>query len=308
MKFVWKYLPVFFMWAISLSVLNNALHHIAPPVESVRLLSLCPLAGFLILLWHACRKEYGEGHFARQFVAWSLPMTVIYLTPFLYGSSMPLDLETQRVIYEFSALLQFVILLIHGRTWLKSWDWAWIFGVTLCFGLILENGGITLGVFSEPGYLLYLPLLPAPLATALGWANVLYCAFFICERVLPEMTPFRRGLVCALVGLALDIPFDPVATRLEWWVWAPSLEAKVWGVPVINFIAWFWALFPYCSVYYLVRGIKGYSEGRKIGLLLAGFPLILAGELAGVILSLALAGDREGIILIQRFFTSLGLI
>ena len=302
MKLVWKNLPVFFIWAVGLSVLGNALHSISPPVGIVGLLALFPLAVFLVLLLQACRRERGQGSYAWLFLAWALPMTAVYLTPFMHGTSVPLNPDAQRLVYELSALAQFVVLAIHGRTWLRSWDWAWIFGVTLLFGLILENGDILLGVFSEPGYLLYVPGLPAPPATALGWANVLYCAFFICERVLPEMTAVGRGLVCTLVGLVLDIPFDPVATRLGWWVWAPSLDTEIWGVPVINFIAWFWALFPYCTVYYRVRGMEGVPEGRKMGVLLAGFPLILAGELLCVMSSLALAGDREGLSLILRFF------
>ncbi len=297
---------MFFIWLIGLSVLNNALHHVSPPVESVKALSFFPLACSLILLWYACRKEYGGERMLRSFFPWAAGMTILYLTPFMHGLSLPLDMQTQRSIYEFSALAQFGLLLVHARTWFKPWDWVWIFGVTLFFGMILENGGIILGVFSEPGYLLYLPGLPAPLATALGWVNVLYCAFFAVERILPNMSPYGRGLVCALIGLSLDVVFDPVATRLGWWVWAPSLEVKIWEVPIINFIAWFWALFPYVTVYYWVRGMENYGEGRKVIYLVGGFPVILLGEFLGVITNLALAGDWAGLLVIHRFFINFG--
>jgi hypothetical protein len=307
MRFVWRYLPVFFIWFIGLSVLNNALHHISPPVDGVRLLAVFPLGVFLIFLWFACRKEYGRKGAYRRYISWGAGMTILYCIPFLHGLTMPLGLESQKLIYEFSALAQFAILIAHARTWFKAWDWAWVFGVTLFFGMLLENGGIMLGVFSEPGFLLYLPGLPAPLATAFGWANVLYCAFFAIEQVLPPMPPAARGLACAFIGLSLDLPFDPVATRLGWWVWDASLNATVWGVPVINFIAWFWALFPYGALYYWVRERGKWSEGKKVGWFVAGFPVILLGEFLCVFASLTLAGDQAGLALIQRFFSALGL-
>lgn len=304
---MWRNLPVFFIWLIGLSVLNNALHHVSPPVERVRALSFFPIACSLILLWYACRKEYGGERMLRLFFSWAAGMTILYLTLSMHGLNLPLDMQTQRSIYEFSALAQFVLLLIHARTWFKPWDWVWVFGVTLFFGIILENGGIILGVFSEPGYLFYVPGLPAPVATALGWANVLYCAFFAVERILPHMAPVGRGLVCALIGLSLDVLFDPVATRLGWWVWNPALEVKIWEVPIINFIAWFWALFPYAAVYYWVRGMGKYGEGGKVFYLMGWFPVILTAEFLGVIASLAMVGDRAGLALIRRFFSSLGL-
>lgn len=308
MRFVWRYLPVFFIWFVGLSVLNNALHHIDPPLLSVRTLSLFPLAVSLTLLWFACRKEQGWKGTARMFIPWAAGMTAIYLTPFLHGLSLPLDGKAQRLLYELSALGQFTILLLHGRTWLLRWDWVWVFGVTLLFGLILENGGIILGFFSEPGYLLYFPVFPAPLATTLGWVNVLYCAFFAVEKLLPPMPAIVKGLVCVLIGLSLDIPFDPVATRLGWWVWEPSLSAKIWNVPTVNFIAWFWALFPYGTAYYWVRQWKNYGEGRKVFLLVGSFPVILMVEFLGVVASLFLAGDRESLFIFERFFSSLGLL
>jgi hypothetical protein len=305
MKFVWRYLPVFLIWFIGLGVLNNALHHISPPVRGVGGLALLPLGASLILLWYACRREYGEG-FIRRFISWASGMILLYLTPYLHSFSLPLDLGTQKLLYEFSALVFFAILVAHARTWFSFWDWVWVYGVSLVFGLILENGGIMLGVFSEPGFLFYLPALPAPLATGLGWANVLYCAFFAIERVLPPMRPVGRGLACAAIGLSMDLPFDPVATRLGWWVWEASLGAKAWGVPAINFIAWFWALFPYAAFYYRERENRDWSEGKKVGVFVAAFPAILAGEFLGVVATLAVVGDRAALAVMQRFFSSLG--
>jgi hypothetical protein len=307
MRFVWRNLPVFFIWFIGLSVLNNSLHHIAPPVENAGLLSFFPLACSIVLLWFSCKGDYGDEKMLKPFFAWTVGLTALYLTPFMHGLSMPFDINTQRLIYEFSALAQFAILLTHAKGWFTRNDWIWVFGVTLVFGLILENGGIVLGFFSEPGYLLYLPGVPAPLATALGWVNVLYCAFFAVERLLPRMPPLGKGLVCAFMGLSLDIPFDPVATRLEWWVWDPSLSVRIWDVPVVNFIAWFWALFPYAALYYWMRGREGYGEKRKVIYFVGSFPLILAGEFLGVIASLALVGDRAGLIVIRKFFSALFL-
>lgn len=308
MRFLWKNLPVFFIWFVGLSVLNNGLHHIVPPLESIRYLSLLSLAASLTLLWFACRKERGGEGTVHMYLLWAAGMTAVYLTPLLHGHSLPLDEKTQRLWYEFSALAQFVILFVHGRTWLVRWDWVWVFGVTLVFGLILENGGIIIGFFSEPGYLLYIPGLPAPLATALGWVNVLYCTFFAVEKLLPPMPAAAKGLVCTLIGLSLDIPFDPVATRLGWWVWDLSLGAKIWGVPAVNFIAWFWALFPYGTAYYWVRQWKNYGEGRKVLLMVGSFPVILMVEFLGVVASLSLTGDRESILIFKRFFSSLGLM
>ena len=150
-------------------------------------------------------------------------------------------------------------------------------------------------------------MLPAPLATALGWVNVMYCAFFSIEKLLPQMGSIQKGLVCAFIGLSLDLPFDPVATRLGWWVWDPSLQSKLWDVPVINFIAWFWALFPYGAAYYWARQWNSWEEGKKVGLFLGSFPLILGVELLGVMVCLSLSGDREAIFIFQRFFSSMGL-
>jgi len=300
MHFIWKNLPVFFICFIGASVLNNALHHISPPMTDVVSVSFFPLGIALILLWYALKNE-DRWFSLKAYFAWVLVMTVIYCLPMTHGLLVPFEKDTQRIIYELSALVEFIVLVLHGRTWLDRWGWIRIFGVTLVYGMILENGGIIMGVFSEPGYLFGVPFLRAPLATAIGWVNVMYCAFFASERLLPGMHTVFKGGVCAIIGLSLDIPFDPVATKLGWWVWNASLDRFFIGVPVINFVAWFWAIFPYAAVYYWIKDRKDAGEARKVMWLVGAIPGILLLELAGVMITLMVLGDKAGLMIFKEF-------
>jgi hypothetical protein len=305
MRFVWDNVPLFLIWLIGLSMLNTSIHYIVPPLEQVAWLAIIPLVTSLVLLGFVQRKQHGV-FLVKRYLPWVVALTGIYAIPFLHQTPVPLSMETYRLIYEASALIEFIILVLHGRTWLKKWDWAWVFGVTLIFGVILENGGIAMDFFKEEGYWLYLPGLHAPLATMLGWTNVLYCCFFAVERVFPQLSPVLRGLICAAIGLSMDISFDPVATRLEWWLWNEKLLMSVWGVPVINFVAWFWALFPYVWCYYRIRMYGGMGEGKKIVLFSALVPVILVIELTGVLLSLVALGDMGALKVLHYFFNTFG--
>lgn len=298
MRFLWDNFPVVIIWVTGLSMLETALHTVDPPLMQAAWLSLVPLTAAFILLWFASQKKG-----VLTFLAWSLVLTAGYAVSLSHHTTVSLSIEAHRSIYEASVFIEFILVLLHARTWLRKHDWAWIFGITLLFGMILENGGIFTGFFREDGYLLYVPGLPAPAATMLGWVNVLYCGFFAVERILNGMKPFWRGLTCAGIALSMDIPFDPVAARLSWWVWNRELTMSVWGVPAVNYVAWFWALFPYAWCYYRVRMLKGVSEGRKMALLSALIPLILVLELGGVVLTLKILGDQGALEIVRRFFT-----
>jgi hypothetical protein len=304
MSFLWQNIPIFFIWLTALSMSDTALHQIKPALSVVPWLAVIPLVTSLILMAAAWAKKQG-GLCTKGFLPWAAVLTSAYMIPFFSRSSAPLPPETHRVIFEASAIMEFIILALHGRTWLKGWDWIWIFVVTLLFGAILENGGILMGFFKEEGYRLYVFSLGAPIATVLGWTNVLYCGFYVVGRVLPEMRPVLKGLVCAGIALAMDIPFDPVATRLAWWVWNDALSMHVWGVPVVNYVAWFWALFPYAWCYFSIRAKGGMGEGRKIALFLALIPGILALELGGVVVSLIILGDNRAVGVVVHFFRHL---
>jgi len=281
--------------------MDTALHQFVPPLTSVAWLGLVPLCTVLILLAFILVRHHG-GFRRRRYLLWLAGLMVISLIPFIPRGSALLSLNTHRLIYEASAVIEFGILFIHGRTWLKGKDWVWIFGLPLMYGVILENGGILMGFFREEGYLIYLPLLHAPVVTMIGWVSVLYCAFFIVERVLPGMRPFFRGLIVTGIGLSMDIPFDPVATRLGWWTWNDALKVSIWGVPAVNYIAWFWALFPYAWCYYRVRGMERIGEEKRLALCLMLMPVILVVELVGLVISLTIIGDQGALEVLEVFF------
>ncbi|MGC9324076.1 MAG: hypothetical protein ACP5G0_04925 [Desulfomonilia bacterium] len=305
MRFVWNNLPVFLIWLIGASVLNNALHHIVPPVTSVIWPSLLPLVCSGILLVFALRR-FGV-HSRGGSVVWVAVLAGMYVLPLLHGLTVPMENSTQRMIYEFSAFAQFLVILVHARTWFRPYDWIRVFGITLAFGVILENGGIIMGMFQEGGYFLYIPGLHAPAATMIGWVNILYCVFFSLERVLPKMPACLRGIVCAFIALSVDIPFDIVATRLGWWTWNPQLDVRVWDVPLINYVAWFWALFPYGWCYYWVKERVGWTEKKKVYVMVVLIPVLLIAEFTAVLVSLWALGDRAAVDILVQSLTAFSL-
>ena len=96
-------------------------------------------------------------------------MVVNYLT----NQRVVLDHDSLRNIYEYSAILNTVFLMFHARSQSRQWL-KFFLGPCLLYGMVLENGGIWLGYFSEMNYRYYLGPLPAPLATMSGWVTVFY--------------------------------------------------------------------------------------------------------------------------------------
>ena len=87
-----------------------------------------------------------------------------------------------------------------------------------------------------------------PLATQLGWPYVFYICILFWEKVcelFPKLkrNPFLGGLIISISGLLIDLNLDIYASRFNWWVWNPSLKPIWFGVPLTNYLAWFWAVY-----------------------------------------------------------------
>lgn len=157
--------------------------------------------------------------------------------------------DSLRNIYEVVAILNTLFLMAHAYTQGASWLKLFL-GPCLVYGMLLENGGIWLGYFSEMNYRLYLGPLPAPMATMSGWVTVFYIITWSTWE-LKKLSPRLRAsvplttLVAVSAALCFDLQVDPLATEVGFWKWHPSLHQGWLGVPLLNYAAWTAAVIPF---------------------------------------------------------------
>ena len=168
------------------------------------------------------------------------------------GSRVVLERETLRTIYEWVAIGNTVVLMLHAASHDRRWL-TFFLGPCLLYGLLLENGGIALGYFSELHYSLYLGPLPAPVATMSGWVTVFYIVVWtmwevksLCPRI--SRSPIACVGVALAAALCFDLQVDPLATEVGFWEWHPSLTRAWLGVPLLNYVAWSAAVAPFAWV------------------------------------------------------------
>jgi hypothetical protein len=157
--------------------------------------------------------------------------------------------DVLRDIYEVSSLANTGILLLHSMRWGRGGPW-FLLGPVFLYGLLLENGGIALGYFSELNYRWYLGALPAPLATMSGWVTVFYLVLWVMWETRRQLgqTQWRTPILVfagTSAALLLDLQIDPLATAVGFWTWSPFLTPGPWGVPLLNFVAWSAAIIPF---------------------------------------------------------------
>ena len=220
-----------------------------------------------------------------------LSLAILVTAPLLTGLGWwsgihyPIAPENLRDIYEAGTIANLLVVLVHAAGLQRGLFWLLV-GPVAFYGLLLENGGILLGFFAELNYRLYLGPLPAPLATMSGWVIVFYLVLWVnweVRRLLPGFAsrPFLAAGLAALAGLLLDLQVDPFATAIGLWYWNPLLQDGFLGVPTLNFVAWFCAIYPFAWL--LVRREQAealapleIAQRRHRRWLLLRVPLVLA--------------------------------
>jgi uncharacterized membrane protein len=220
----------------------------------------------------------------RLALAIGLEVPLLIAINLMVGSRVVLERETLRVIYEWVAIGNTIILMLHAASHNRQWL-AFFLGPCLLYGLLLENGGIALGYFSELHYSLYLGPFPAPVATISGWVTVFYIVVWTMWEV-KSLCPRLASSPAACTGVALaaalcfDLQVDPLATEVGFWEWHPSL-ARAWlGVPVLNYVAWSAAIAPFAWViarHEIRCGLKPgeVTEAKHVKWLVARVPVVL---------------------------------
>jgi hypothetical protein len=79
---------------------------------------------------------------------------------------------------------------------------------------------------------------PVPFAVAVGWTIILYSAMAFADTF--ALPAWADPALVGLLGLNIDLIMDAVAIRLPLWQWLSSALNEQWfGVPYVNFYAWF---------------------------------------------------------------------
>lgn len=156
-------------------------------------------------------------------------------------------------------------------------------GIGVLYGLTLEV--LTLLQLHDYQFGHFLIMLgPVPLTIGVGWGIILYSAMTFADAFgLPAWaTPALVGLL----GLNIDLSMDPVAIRLHMWEWIGVSYSQQWfGVPYLNFYAWFIVLSSSSALLWLARPLTARSGWRG---LLAGL-----GALFGSVVILTLLDELE---------------
>jgi hypothetical protein len=290
---VWRNLPVWFVYVGSLSLHHVAVAMIDPAsyaaagfrTAAFSLAALAPAAW--IVAYVASRVALSRSALSGMRWRWALPALV--LAPYIVDGAVmaiapslrtPTSQSALRFQFEYYQFLWFSILAVHALVTRGARALAAFFAVGLIYGAVLENTGIVLGFFSEPRFDNYLPPLPAPIATMLGWSMIAYCGIWTAEqfgRLIPPFgrTPLRLAIVATAMALSVDLQTDPLASLYGLcWQWNSLLPTWFLSVPFCNFAAWLGAYLPFAWAYFSLEGRTDLTGAARNWRLLARVPVL----------------------------------
>ena len=146
------------------------------------------------------------------------------------------------VVFEIAAFGLFLLCLRHAARQGPARVWQLVAGIL--YGLLLEWATIQqLHAYHYGQFVLMLG--EVPLMVGVGWGVIIYgVRLFSDATTLPE---WARPLLDGLLALNIDLALDALAIRLGMWDWGLGLKAQYFGVPFVNFWAWFWVVFAFSA-------------------------------------------------------------
>jgi len=252
-----------------------------------------------------------KAYLALAFLVLGVPLAV-----FFFYRPFPLTLDQMRALFEFSIFVWVALFIIHILLTRGRQTVILFFGVALLFGMLLENSGIVMDFFSEPGFRVTLWFLPAPLCTMLSWSLILAIVVSVTDRLgewVPWLAPstgvWRRVATATAMALCVDAQGDPLASMPGlFWKWNELLPPAFFGVPILNFAAWFGGISVFGYFVFRVRDRQDWSPGRKNRELLLRVPLacLLSWGLCFTIMAVVEGGfDGPSFRILGVFFSRL---
>ena len=290
--------PAWYIWLQAFSLLDTEVRLLAPPRYDLAPTVIFPLAWFAA--YYLVKPAQSPARNLRRailLVTLSCALPLVLILVVLDSAPRPPEVLMRQA--ELARLITAAMLALHCAFVVSGAAFVKFFAVGLLYGAILESGGIMAGFFSEPGYLLYIPGIPAPFVNIVGWSITVYLSVYVWQRILDRFRPQRfKTAVFALgvtaIALCQDLQIDPYATQCAWWIWHESLPPYFLGVPLLNFLAWIAAILPFAWLYYSIETKPGITETGRVVRLFLVIPVALVVALAIVLLlTLMFRGPRS---------------
>ncbi|MCB1154887.1 hypothetical protein KDL45_14625, partial [bacterium] len=269
---IWDNLPVWFMYISTVGLLHfmvanvptSEYEKIGHSMASYAATAVFPM--FWVLLVYTLRVRDSR----RLTAQWGMrryliPVAMAAALPAIYywyqlvpGFRHELDLPSLVRLFEYMQLTWIALFIVHCAVKQRLAGLAFFFGVGWLYGLVLENGGIMMRYFFEPGYSFYLWKLPAPFATMMGWCLAFYACIWMTEFLIERFPTLRGSAVIAAltttaIAISWDLQMDPLASLSGvFWKWNDLLPNWFLSVPFVNYVAWFSAFMPFAYIYHHV--------------------------------------------------------
>lgn len=307
---LWRHLPAWFIFYIIAWTVFADIAFLQEPRYDYAAALVFPYTVFL-LYYRARLRSLREGDPEKMFLVLLgatgaiLALIIGLAGPVRLGPDWPSHVDAFMLRYEISNIAWVALLAGHCLAFGGWRRLALFFGVAALYGMILESGGVAMGYFSEDHYHLYLPGFSAPVATMFGWSTVFYPCVFILEELrrgfpwIKARSFVLQGLLVAVIALCFDAVVDPFATAFGLWKWNPAYKPEtslfILGVPLLNFLSWFSAVFSFGIVHFFFEVKKAaWSGARRAAAMLASLPLVLALAAAIEFASLAAIEGTNG--------------
>lgn len=287
---IWDHLPIWFFFFEAVGLLHFLVANV-PRSEFERIgLGVAPFAWttafplFWVLAYYVLRIResarlaiFGASKYLPLLAIAGAPLCICLfyaLAPFL---RIELELARLTRFFEVMQLVWIGVFMLHVAAKRGAPGFVTFFGVAWLYGLILENGGILMGYFFEPGYWLYLGGLPAPFATMMGWCLAIYACVTIAGELRPRVpfggTTLGSALLTTALALSLDLQLDPLASLSGvFWRWNDQLPRWFLSVPFVNYLAWLCAFLPFSWAYFAIHDRRDLDSWAKVRRLLVAVP------------------------------------
>ncbi len=163
----------------------------------------------------------------------------------------------------------------QGGRWLSTYLWGMGFGLVVELIIVLKaNPAAQHYVYGD--FLLMVTVMGkgVPLWVGVGWGAIVYMASFTAQRLRSpwSVRPFSAGVL----AVNIDLTLDPMAERLGFWTWHNVDPINLYGVPLDNFLGWFFIVSSYAFfARWLFRIIPANTWGRVVWIPPAGGILAL---------------------------------